>query len=325
MMTPPFDLLADEFRYGTGEWHFSQFEELGAEHPLIKSGILAACRQSAYYNCPRTCCDDPQREVIEEDGSFLAMCPYSGAPKRLTREELTVWEYDPERMCRLLQKVLVCAALRPFDENTWCLGQSALPALAGRLVFVQTKADEASLCRALASTPNAPYILLTGRADTLSPASPHRPQTFTFASTLTLDARGTLTLNPLAFASLPPLQAQTKSLAEDISEALNRNTRAMNNMGSAFKTFTRHYDGDYNAPNLRSRGNNKLVVQAVDKYWELVRQGTPPRQATTDACLAIEKTLGLAGYANFESFRNAVKREINKHAHALSESSAALP
>ena len=208
-MTPPFDLLADEFRYGTGEWHFSQFEELGAEHPLIKSGILAACRQSAYYNCPRTCCDDPQREVIEEDGSFLAMCPYSGAPKRLTREELTVWEYDPERMCRLLQKALACAALRPFDENTWCLGQSALPALAGRLVFVQTKADEASLCRALASTPNAPYILLTGRADTLSSASPIRPQTFTFASTLTLDARGTLTLNPLAFASLPPLQAQS--------------------------------------------------------------------------------------------------------------------
>ncbi len=324
MITPPFELLADDFRYGTGEWHYSQFEGLGAAHPLIKSGILAARRQSAYYNCPRTCCDDPQREVIEEDGSFLAMCPYSGEPMRLTREELTVWEYDPERTCRLLQELLSCAALRPFDENTWCLGQSALPDLAGRLVFVQTKADEASLCRALASTPNAPYILLTGRADTLSPASSARPQTFTFASTLTLDARGTLALTPLAFASLPPLQTQTKSLAEDISlilEGINALGHKANVINKKADTIDKKVSGDYESesPNLRSRTNSRLIELAVNKYWELINKGFPARDALTPACRAVVKEHGLAEYKTLDSFKNSVRREINKNSHALME------
>ncbi len=192
------------------EWRFSQLEGLGAAHPLVKSGLLAFARRRGYYDCPHTCCDDPEREVIEEDdGTFIAMCPCSGEPLHPTNDELTVWKYNPERMAQILQDLLSCAALQQVDDETWCLGRSAHPALDGRLIFVQTSAHEDSLCRALKATPNAPYILLTGRADTLSDASPIRPQTFTFASTLTFTPRGTLTLLPHAFATLPPLQGQT--------------------------------------------------------------------------------------------------------------------
>ncbi len=332
MITPPIDLLSQAIRYETNEWRFSQLEGLGAAHPLVKSGLLAFARRRGYYDCPHTCCDDPEREVIEEDdGTFIAMCPCSGEPLHPTNDELSVWKYDPERMAQILQDLLSCAALQQFDEETWCLGRSAHPALDGRLIFVQTSAHEDSLCRALKATPNAPYILLTGRADTLSDASPIRPHTFTFAATLTFTPRGTLTLLPHAFATLPPLQGQTKSLAS-VTEALDNHTRKVDNntrkvdkLESTVRTLVRHYNGDHNTPNLRSRANNKLVIRAVEKYWELVRQNTPPRQATTDACRATEQEFGLAGYRSFESFRNAVKREIDKHAHALSESSATLP
>ncbi len=299
------------------EWRFSQLEGLGAAHPLVKSGLLAFARRRGYYDCPHTCCDDPEREVIEEDdGTFIAMCPCSGEPLHPTNDELTVWKYDPERMAQILQELLSCAALQQFDEETWCLGRSAHPALDGRLIFVQTSAHEDSLNRALKATPNAPYILLTGRADTLSDASPIRPQTFTFASTLTFTPRGTLTLLPHAFATLPPLQGQAQTVTNPETGIIIKELKSIHH---DLRTVDQKVSGESESPNLRSRTNTRLVNLAINKYWELRNKGLPARDALTPACLAIEKEYGLGKYKSHDSFKNSVRREINKNSHALTE------
>ncbi len=321
-MMSPIELLTEKLndRYAPLEWYYPELEGRGAAHPLIKSGLLTYARRSATYNCPHACCDDPEREVIEEeDGSFTALCPGSAQPLKPTHEMLSVWRYNPERMAEILRGLLACEKIQEVNDATWYLGVSAHPALAGHRVYLQTRAATDLLERARSAAPHAPYILLTGSIRALKESELARQPTFTFAEVLSLSATGTPSLTPSAFATLSPLTPTATAANTEIAESLQRNTRAVNAVGTAIKTLTRHFYGDYKAPQLRSARNNELVIKAVEKYWQLVRDGTPPRQATTDACRAIEETHGLANYANFTSFRDAVKREITKHAHTLKE------
>ena len=86
------------------------------------------------------------------------------------------------------------------------------------------------------------------------------------------------------------------------------------------KIISSKVNGDYTPPNQRKSANERLVQAAIDKYWNLIKNGTPERDALAMACRAVETASGLGGYKSFESFKTAVYREINKNRHSLNES-----
>lgn len=91
------------------------------------------------------------------------------------------------------------------------------------------------------------------------------------------------------------------------------------------KIISSKVNGDYTPPNQRKSANERLVQAAIDKYWNLIKNGTPERDALAMACHAVENASGLGGYKSFESFRNVVSREVKKGGHSLVESSLTLP
>lgn len=81
----------------------------------------------------------------------------------------------------------------------------------------------------------------------------------------------------------------------------------------ALQTLTANFYGidDPNLPvNARSRTNKKLVENALKRRRELIASGTPDRQATTEACNAVEAANGLGNYKSSASFRDAVNTEV---------------
>lgn len=81
----------------------------------------------------------------------------------------------------------------------------------------------------------------------------------------------------------------------------------------ALQTLTANFYGldDPNLPvNARSRTNKKLVEAALEHRRKLIASGTPERQATTEACNAVETASGLGNYKTSASFRDAVNTEV---------------
>lgn len=308
-MIPPLLLLTQNLRLACPEWSFAQLERRGKAHPLVMSGILTPKRLSNNYECPYDCCDAALPPYTRRTGAYAVTCPQTGTPLEVPQEHLIIWQYNPPRMAQICRELLQCPQAQPLDANTWCLGPSDHPALAGRTVYLQTRAAAESLRRALAATPNTPYILLTGRTDDLSETSPLRTQTFTFTSVLTLSTDGTPALLPHAFAALQPLPATQNDTV----------LKELKSIRSDLKVISHKVDGDYEPPNLRSHANSRLIDLAINKYWKLVNKGTPQRNALTIACLAVEKECGRGEYKSSDSFKNSVRREINKNSHALME------
>lgn len=105
----------------------------------------------------------------------------------------------------------------------------------------------------------------------------------------------------------------------DLSRQIARNTAATNRTGRKVATLSSQFYGTFTSPSKRGERNAKLVARAVDEYYKLVRNGAKPRNSTTDACRTVEAELGLGSYANFWSFRDAVKSQIDRASHALPE------
>lgn len=227
-MIPPIELLTEKLNdhYAPLEWFYPELEGRGAAHPLVKSGLLTYARRSTTFRCEYACCDDPEREVIEEeDGSFTALCPGSAQPLKPTHEMLSVWRYNPERMAEILRGLLACEKVQEVNDETWSLGVSAHPALAGHRVYLQTRAATEPLEHARSAAPHAPYILLTGSARTLKESDLARQPTFTFAEVLSLSTTGKISLTPSAFATLtPPAPTATAGVqvACLMTEAMNQ-------------------------------------------------------------------------------------------------------
>lgn len=310
-MADPLQILAHGLARAVPEWDFLQLERRGARHPLVRSGLLACIRTAERYDCHCGNCDARPTLFKRTDGHWAYVCALTGATRDIAdMDEIRIWRYEPQRMAELLRDLLACPEAHPVDANTWRLGPSAHPALAGRAVYVQTRAAEEPLQRARNAAPDASCVLVAGRADTLPPDSPLRRDTFVFGQILALAPDGAATLRPGAFAAGAPDPAGQNDA--DLGRKLDRNTRAVDKLGAEIKRLKQRYDGDYNAPNLRNRVNSRLVNKALDKYWELVGDRHPRHLALTDACRAVEAAAGLGKYKNFGSFRNAVSREIKK-------------
>ena len=235
--TDPLRILARGLARSVPEWDFVQLEHRGARHPLVRSGLLACVRTAERYDCPCGNCDARPRLFTRTDGHVAYVCALTGATIDIAdTDEVRLWRYEPERMAELLRGLLACPETRETDANTWCLGPSAFPALDGRLVYVQTRAAEASLHRARNAAPNAPFVLLAGRADTLTPDSPLRPATFTFEQVLALAPDGAATLRPRAFAATAA-PAHTDLLVDGFTPAARKQLLDLLQSKPAEKSF----------------------------------------------------------------------------------------
>lgn len=90
------------------------------------------------------------------------------------------------------------------------------------------------------------------------------------------------------------------------------------------KIVSSKVSGDYTPPNQRKSANERRVQEVINKYWELIKNGTLEREALAIACRSVENAHGLGGYKSLESLRTATYREIDKNRHSLSESEEGL-
>lgn len=108
---------------------------------------------------------------------------------------------------------------------------------------------------------------------------------------------------------LTDLQAGQSELKEGQKTIFSKQTETI----SRIKTVRAIVDGEHTTITKKSKKNAMRVEAVVDRYYHLVKDGTKPRIATTEACRDIEKKMGLGDYASFGSFRNAVKRVIDEN------------
>ena len=101
-------------------------------------------------------------------------------------------------------------------------------------------------------------------------------------------------------AQIAGLVRQIAMLARQVS----RNTEAIELLSRKF------YGVTDNNGRTRTTTNAERISMAVEKYYDLIRNGVKECFAVTEACRAIEKHHGLGDYKNFSTFRNMVNRVI---------------
>ena len=107
----------------------------------------------------------------------------------------------------------------------------------------------------------------------------------------------------LAFGEVP---VEVGKQVAPLSRQVSRNTEAVDGLSRRFfGVVTEKGRG-------RTTTNAERISKAVDAYYDLIKEGVKPHNATTNACRAIEAKCGLGGYKNFETFRNMVNRVIAK-------------
>ena len=81
---------------------------------------------------------------------------------------------------------------------------------------------------------------------------------------------------------------------------------------SRLRTIQKTVDGGHTKITEKSKANERRVKKAVGLYYKLVKDGTPARNATTEACNKVDDEMGHGDYASIATFRNAVDREISE-------------
>ena len=104
-----------------------------------------------------------------------------------------------------------------------------------------------------------------------------------------------------AFGEVP---AEVGKQVAPLARQVSRNADAVDGLSRKFFGVTDEKGKS------RTTLNADLIDKAVSKYYDLIRKGTKPHFAITDACVAVERQCGLGDYKNLATFRNMVNRVI---------------